>query len=262
MIDIWDGEIPGYNPDISDVAPGLEPYIVDNNKLKGVILICPGGGYDHRADHEGRPVAEWLNSLGISAFVLYYRVSPYRYPYPVLDAKRAVRYIRYRCKEWNINPKKICIMGFSAGGHLSSVIGTTFDYGNIDSKDPVERESCRPDGMILSYPVISFKEYAHQGSIENLLGPEPEQELLNNLSSEKNVSKNTPRTFIWHTANDNSVPVEDTILLSKVLSKHNIPFETHIFPEGRHGLGMADGVPEVGIWKRLCATWLKSNKFM
>ncbi len=262
MIDIWNGEIPGYNPDIEDIAPTLDPYIMTGEEIRGAVLICPGGGYGLRADHEGRPVAEWLNSLGLSVFVLHYRVAPYHYPYPILDAKRAIRYIRYRSNEWNINTEKICVLGFSAGGHLASTIGTNFDYGDIDSKDPIERESCRPDAMVLSYPVISFSKYAHQGSINNLLGSNYDKNMIENLSSEKNVTQHTPATFIWHTANDESVPVENTLLFSSALSKHNVPFETHIFAEGKHGLGLAEEKADLAVWTKLCSNWFKNHGFI
>ncbi|MFW5981431.1 MAG: alpha/beta hydrolase [bacterium] len=262
MIDIWEGKIPGYIEGVDDLAPALEPYIIKGQGLKAAVMICPGGGYSHRANHEGVDIARWLNSLGLSAFVLHYRVAPYSYPYPVLDAKRAVRYIRYYARNWLIDTNKICVMGFSAGGHLTSMLGNDFDYGNSDSNDPIERESCRPDAMVLSYPVISFGKYTHRGSRDNLLANNLSDEMIRKFSSEKNVKAGTPPTFIWHTANDNAVPVENTLLFAKALSNAGIPFEAHIFPEGRHGLGMANEKEDVAIWTELCVKWLANNGFI
>lgn len=262
MISLWEEkDIPGFDPELSEHIPAIIPYVIDTQKPTGAVIVFPGGGYSHRAYHEGEPVALWLNSIGISAFVLEYRVSPYRYPYPLLDAKRAIRYVRYHAKEWNIDPDRIGVLGFSAGGHLASTVGTHFDLGDANSDDPIERISCRPDAMILCYPVISFGEFRHDGSMRSLLGDNPSQDMITLLSNETQVTADTPPTFLWHTANDSGVPVENSLLFASALSKNKVPFELHVFPDGRHGLGLAQEHPQVKVWTKLCEKWLKSIGF-
>lgn len=261
MISLWEKDIPGFDPELSDHIPAIVPYIVDRENPTGAVIVFPGGGYCRRAAHEGEPVALWLNSIGISAFVLEYRVSPYRYPYPLLDAKRAIRYVRYHAKEWNINPNRIGVLGFSAGGHLAATVGTHFDFGDRNSDDPIERVSCRPDAMILCYPVISFGEFRHEGSMNALLGDKPSQDMIALLSNETQVTADTPPAFLWHTANDPGVLVENSLLFASALSKNKVSFELHIFPEGPHGLGLAQEHPQVKVWTRLCEEWLKSMGF-
>lgn len=261
MLKLWqeDQDIPGYRQDLSEEIPHLIPFLVPKAERHGAVIVCPGGGYHHRAEHEGTPVAEWLNSLGISAFVLHYRVAPYQHPVPYLDASRAIRYVRYRAAEWNLDPAKIGILGFSAGGHLAASTGIYFDAGNPSAVDPVERMSSRPGIMILGYPVITMGEFGHPGSRERLLGEVPESELITRLSLEQNVSSNTPPAFLWHTANDASVPVVNSLMMAAALSRCQVPFELHVFPEGKHGLGLAPNLPEVAVWKDLCAVWLKKQ---
>lgn len=156
-MNLWEENTPGLAP--GDSPPTLEPYIIDAplGRSTAAVIICPGGGYARRADHEGRPVAQWLNSLGISAFVLHYRVAPYRHPYPLLDAKRAIRLVRHRASQWNIDPHRIGVLGFSAGGHLAATLATHFDGGDPMAADPIERQSSRPDLAILCYPVITLR---------------------------------------------------------------------------------------------------------
>lgn len=261
MIDLWEKDIPEYDPKISVEIPQLVPFILSDGGKHGAVIICPGGGYNHRAYHEGQPVAEWLNRIGISAFVLQYRVAPYRYPVPMLDVQRAVRYVRFHAPDWNIDPKKVAVLGFSAGGHLAATAGIHYDFGNPEAVDPVDRMSSRPDAMVLCYPVITFGEFAHPGSKECLVGPEPNPELIKWLSLERNVTLETPPTFLWHTANDGSVPVANTLLMAMALSQSKVPFEVHIFPEGRHGLGLGNSQPEISVWIELCEKWLKGLGF-
>jgi len=256
-IPLWEGTPPGFNPAYSTEQPSLTPYLVTSEEPGPAVIVCPGGGYSHRAAHEGEPVARWLNQLGFSAFVLHYRVAPSRYPYPIMDGQRAVRLVRSRAVEWNLDPDKIVLLGFSAGGHLATMVGTRFDLGNPAAEDPVERVSSRPDALVLCYPVVSFGAYAHRGSVNNLLGEEYDPALVNELSGEKNVSPQTPPVFVWHTADDASVPVENTLMLVTALRQQGVPFAAHIFPSGRHGLGLADENPEVAVWKELCAHWLQ-----
>lgn len=262
MLKLWENNIPGYNPDYGNDLPGITPYLLDDGKMHGAVVVCPGGGYGMKADHEGDPVARWLNKAGVSAFVLNYRVAPYKHPYPLMDAQRALRYVRCNAEKWHINPNKIGILGFSAGGHLASAAGTHFDDGIKDSPDPVERVSCRPDAMILCYPVVTFGDYRHEGSMLNLIGGKPVQDLRDNLSNEKMVSKDTPPAFIWHTSDDQGVPVENSLLFAGALSRYNINFELHVFPEGRHGLGLAESDAIVSQWTSLCEKWLKGLGFV
>jgi acetyl esterase/lipase len=260
-INLWEGQAPGYNAQYSEEQPSITPYVIEDGKVHSALIVFPGGGYCMRADHEGEPLALWLNSLGISAFVLNYRVAPYKYPYPIMDAQRAIRLVRHRAQEWKIDGEKIGILGFSAGGHLASSAGTHYDYGNKTSEDVVERMSSRPDAMVLCYPVITFGEYRHDGSMVALLGHKPDEELRNSFSNENSVTEDTPCTFLWHTSDDGAVPVENSLMFASALRKSKVPFELHVFPKGPHGLGMAEGIPQVDQWVRLCESWLKSINF-
>lgn len=278
MIRLWQGEIPGYDRSVGDQIPGLEPYLLSTSKRHGAVIVCPGGGYSHLAPHEGAPIAKWLNSIGISAFVLTYRIAPYKHPYPLLDAQRAIRYVRFHADEWCIDPNRIGILGFSAGGHLAATAGTHWDRGATSSAaeadlrtnsqadldadvDPIDSVPCRPDAMILCYPVISFEKFGHVGSMHNLIGQSPDESLRLSLCNEAQVTEETPPAFIWHTADDQAVPVANSLAFARSLSEHGVPFELHVFPHGRHGLGLAEQYPEVAMWSSLCATWLKSMGF-
>lgn len=242
-------------------VPTLTPYLVEHSVGRGAIIICPGGSYQRRANHEGEPIAKWLNSLGISAFVLNYRVAPYKHPAPLSDAQRAIRFVRFHSKDWNLDKQKVAILGFSAGGHLAASASTLSSFHAYQPSDEIDQESYRPDFAILCYPVISFLENYHDGSLHNLLGENPTNELRANLSNELNVSTHTPPTFLWHTADDATVPVENSLLYARALSKWNVPYEMHIFPNGRHGLGLAESDVVVGQWKDLCKSWLVRQGF-
>ncbi|HEV7216274.1 MAG TPA: alpha/beta hydrolase [Chloroflexota bacterium] len=244
-----------------DVAPRLTPYLLGGPEPTGAVIVCPGGGYARRAPHEGAPVAAWLNSLGIAAFVLDYRVAPHRHPLPLGDAQRAIRTVRQRAQDWAIRPDRIGILGFSAGGHVAASAGTHYDSGNPQAVDPIERLSCRPDALALCYAVLTFGEFRHEGSMVNLLGPEPPEDLRRLLSNELQVSRDTPPTFLWHTGDDAGVPVENSLLFAGALRRHGVPFALHIFPHGRHGLGLASDDPVVGAWPALCGRWLLAGDF-
>ncbi|MGG1877596.1 alpha/beta hydrolase [Paenibacillus cisolokensis] len=261
---LWENiqQTPGYEPGEEALVPEITPYLIGDGVVRGAVLVLPGGGYRLRADHEGEPVAKWLNSIGLSAFVVHYRVSPYQHPYPLLDAKRAIRLVRYHAQEWNIDPNRIGILGFSAGGHLAACASTHFDKGDPEASDPVERESSRPDISVLCYPVISFKQFTHEGSVSHLLGDHPTEALRRELSGELAVQPNTPPAFLWHTADDSAVPVENSLLYAGALSKHHIPFGLHVFPHGRHGLGLAEDVPDVSRWTSLCEEWLRTIGYL
>jgi acetyl esterase/lipase len=226
------------------------------------VVVCPGGGYGHLAvDHEGKQIAEWLNSLGVTAFMLKYRLAPrYRHPAPLNDAQRAIRTVRARAEEFKIDPKRVGIMGFSAGGHLTSTAATHFDDGKADAQDAIEKASCRPDFAILCYPVISFTTaYTHAGSKENLLGKDADAKLVESLSNELQVTDRTPPTFLFHTGEDTGVPPENSILFYMALRKAKVPAELHIYEKGPHGVGLAQKDPILSTWSGRCADWLRGR---
>jgi acetyl esterase/lipase len=258
---LWPGGAPGALGNEAVDKPKVTVYLAPDDRATGAaVVVCPGGGYQVvAADHEGKQIALWLNSLGVSAFVLQYRLGErYHHPVPLEDAQRAIRMVRRRSKEWHVDPKRIGILGFSAGGHLASTAATHFDDGRPDAPDPVDRESSRPDFAVLCYAVISLEDpTAHAGSRRNLLGDPPDPALVVLLSNEKQVTPRTPPTFLWHTADDTAVPVENSLLFFAALHKAGVPGELHVFPHGRHGLGLAPGDPAVSQWPRLCAIWME-----
>ncbi|MEK4059976.1 MULTISPECIES: alpha/beta hydrolase [unclassified Paenibacillus] len=256
-IELWPEGAPLAMGNGTEDRPVLNGYVLEKGEPRGAVIILPGGAYCERAAHEGEPVARWLNGLGVSAFVLDYRVSPYRHPAPLLDAQRAIRYVRLHAAEWGIDPERVGILGFSAGGHLASTAGTHFDQGDSGAEDPVERMSSRPDFMILCYPVINLGSSGHIRSRTNLLGSDPSEEEILLLSNELQVSPDTPPAFLWHTSDDPGVRVEHSLHFAGALSRHGVPFELHSFMTGLHGLGLAEDHPEARAWPGLCAAWLK-----
>ncbi|MBW5448285.1 alpha/beta hydrolase fold domain-containing protein [Cohnella sp. CFH 77786] len=258
-IPLWNGEPPYGEGTEPKQHPTLTLYPAEG--ARGLVVVLPGGGYGGLAGHEGGPVAEWLNGIGISAVVLKYRVSPYRHPAPLADASRAIRYARHLAGEWGHSPDKIGILGFSAGGHLAASAGTLFGIGHPESADPVERLDGRPDAMVLCYPVITFGEYRHHGSMMNLLGDDPTPEWRNQMSIERQVGAATPPAFIWFTDDDQAVPVENGLLMAQALSRHKIPYELHVFEHGRHGLGLCDEDLTARAWTQLCEAWLRKQGF-
>ena len=204
--------------------------------------------------------AKWLNTLGVTALVLDYRHAGkgYHHPAPLEDAERAIRLVRTNAAKWKIDPDRIGIMGFSAGGHVATTVGTHFDRGNPKADNAIERASCRPDFLILCYPVISLNsEYTHQGSKKNLLGKNPDPELVQNLSNETQVTSETPPTFLFTTDADKAVPAENSVQFYLALRKAKVPAEIHIYQNGAHGLGLAPNEPVVDSWKDRLADWLK-----
>ena len=271
---LWEGDAPGALGDDEADVPTLTVYkATRTDRPVAAFVVCPGGGYGHLAiDHEGRQVAEWLNGLGITAAVLKYRLGPkYHHPAPIDDAQRALRIVRANASAWHVDGDRIGILGFSAGGHLASTAGTHFDDGDPDADDPIDRLSCRPNLMVLGYPVVAMAtEYAHGGSKRNLLGENPPDELVESLSNERMVTADTPPTFIVQTNEDTAVPAENSLLLVMALRKAGVPVEFHLFEAGRHGLGLGSGLPDRGIgpdsafsaWPGLCATWLRKHDFI
>jgi acetyl esterase/lipase len=260
---LWKSGAPGAQGAADEDKPSLAIYLPNQAKATGVgVVVCPGGGYQNLAmDHEGHQVAEWLNSLGIAAFVLKYRLSPrYHHPVEMEDGQRAMRLVRFHAKAYGIAPDRVGIWGFSAGGHLASTVGTHFDHGNSNASDPIDRESCRPDFMVLAYPVISFTTvYTHKGSMRNLLGDHPEPALVQNLSNELQVTPQTPPTFLFSTDTDEGVPSENSTLFYLALRKNHVPAEMHIFARGPHGVGLAQKDPALSVWPALLANWFRAQ---
>lgn len=259
---LWPDGAPGAKGTAADDKPTLTVCLPDSAKATGTaVVICPGGGYGHLAvDHEGKQIAEWFNAMGVAGIILEYRHSGkgYRHPAPLNDAQRAIRTVRARAAEWKIDPAQIGIMGFSAGGHLASSAGTHFDKGQADAKDPVERASCRPDFMILCYPVIVFNEKCtHRGSQHNLLGKDADAALVRSMSSEKQVTPETPPTFLFQTDEDKGVPAENSIQFYLALRRAGVPAELHVYRTGRHGLGLAQSVSGTANWPKQCEDWLR-----
>lgn len=253
---LWDGDPPASSP-ADDFDPWLELYPLPTADVRGAVLVCPGGGYAGRAPHEQAPIAEVFNAAGMHAFVLQYRVAPHRHPAPLLDASRAMRIVRANAEDWHIDPGHIAICGFSAGGHLAASLGVHYELTDLKTGDELDAISCRPDAMVLAYPVISSASYGHRGSFENLLGPDPDPDLLSLMSLERQVTGETPPAFLWHTAADVAVPVENSLRFAEVLHAHDVPFELHVYPRGAHGLGLAKDDPHVASWAELCVEWLQ-----
>lgn len=227
------------------------------------IVVCPGGGYGGLAAHEAEPIAKWLNSIGITGVVLKYRLGPrYHHPAPLQDAQRAIRTVRARAGEWNIDPKRVGILGFSAGGHLAATASTQFTPGTAVNPDGVEGQSSRPSLSVLVYPVITMTDpHTHAGSRKNLLGESPTAEQIAAMSAEKRVTERTPPAFIFHTADDPAVPVENALMYAEALRKSGVSFELHVYEHGRHGVGLAGNDPVLGTWPGRCADWLKGKGF-
>jgi len=264
---LWPAGAPGAKGDSDNDKPTLAISLPPEDKATGAaVVVCPGGGYGGLAmGYEGIDVGQWLNSHGIAAFVLKYRHkgSGYQHPSPLDDAQRAIRTVRARAAEFHVDPHKIGILGFSAGGHLASSAGTHFDPGKSDATDPIDRASCRPDFLILCYPVISLvAPVTHQGSKKNLLGENPDPKLVEKMSSELAVTPDTPPTFLWHTDADTGVPPENSVLFYLALKKAKVPAELHIYEKGRHGLGLGKDIPAVKTWPELAIEWMRGRGFL
>ena len=262
---LWASGAPGAKGDAPEDIPSVQLYQPPTNKASGAaIVVCPGGGYAHLAKHEGHDIAVWLNGIGVTAVVLKYRLGPkYQHPAMIQDALRAIRFTRSKAAEWKIDTNRVGIMGFSAGGHLASTAGTQFTAGDPNASDPVEKLSSRPDLMILCYPVITMTDpFAHKGSRRNLLGDNPPQQLIDMMSSEKQVTDQTPPTFLFHTGDDPVVPVENSLKFVLSLRQKKVPYELHIYEHGAHGVGLASDNPVLKTWPALLENWLRARGFV
>lgn len=251
---LWKENAPDMDVCGAQLPPSMLPFEVEGSH--GAVLVCPGGAYMGKAPHEGNPVCEMLNSYGISAFCLDYRVTPCRHDTPLKDAKRALRMIR------SMGYEKVGILGFSAGGNLCCSAATLYDEGDPESTDPIERFTSRPDVFVPCYAVVSMVSYGHLGSTMNLLGEAYENmDLRKRYSAELNVTENTPPAFIWHTADDDLVEIRNALLLASALSGKKVEFELHVYPHGHHGLGLATDDPVVSAWGKDCSRFLCDHGF-
>ena len=262
---LWPGKAPGQKGDTPRDIPTLTPFWAAK-PTGAAIVICPGGGYGGLAPHEGKGYSDWLTTKGIHCFVLKYRLGSagYRHPVMLQDVSRAIRTVRFRAKDWKIDPQRIGVMGSSAGGHLTSTIVAHFDAGDVDAEDLIDRVSSRPDAAILCYPVISLGKFTHKGSKRNLLGANPSPELVKLLSNELQVRRDAPPCFIWHTWEDKAVPVENSLLFASALRRQGVRVDLHVYEAGRHGLGLGGKRAEGKLhpWTNDLVYWLKQRKFL
>ena len=264
---LWPNGAPGALGKEPKDIPTLTPFFADPERGVGAsVVVCPGGGYGGLAPHEGRDYAMWLNEQGITAFVLKYRLGSGGYKHPIMlqDAARAVRYVRANAADWKLDAEKVGIMGSSAGGHLASTLLTHFDAGDANAVDPIDKQSSRPSLGILCYPVISMLEKTHGGSKKNLLGENPDPELVKNLSNELQVTKDTPPTFLFHTVEDTAVVVDNSLMFAAALAKNGVSFSLHVYPKGPHGIGLGSrdwNPPARHPWTHECRLWLKEMQF-
>ena len=265
-IPLWSGPAPGSQGNADPDVPKLLIFAAKNQVTTGTgVVICPGGGYAHLSmEKEGTDIAKWLNARGVAGFVLQYRLGPkYHHPVELHDAQRALRYVRSHAADYGIAADRIGIWGFSAGGHLASSTGTHFDAGDTNASDPIDRVGSRPDFMILSYPVITLVgPKTHQGSRKNLLGDSPDPDLARSLSSELQVTPQTPPTFLFTTNGDTTVPPENSIEFFLAMRKAGVPGELHLYQNGPHGVGLALNDPILGSWPQRLDAWLRLRKLI
>lgn len=253
----------------------ISAYIPENseeiniNKKRETIIICPGGGYEFTSDREAEPIALKFVAQGFNAVVIRYSIAPVRYPTALLELAETVRYVREKEKEWNVDTEKVIVCGFSAGGHLAGSLGVLWNNEIIEKYLDIKNEEVKPNAMILYYPVISSGEFAHKGSFDSLLGEKEAEISRENLSLEKLVSIETPKTFLWHTFDDGTVPVQNSLLFSNALASNKVQFELHIYPSGVHGLGLCEEITamngrsehinsHIASWFNLACQWIKT----
>lgn len=260
---LWEHGAPGAQGSAPEDVPTITAFVpMDPTRSGTAVLIAPGGSYHMLAsNHEGRQVANWFNAMNVTAFVLKYRLGPkYHNPIELQDAQRAMRWVRAHAAQYGYDPNRVGMMGFSAGGHLTSTVGTHFDDGNPAASDPIDRVSCKPNFLILGYPVITMlPPYAHEGSVTNLLGDNSTTEQRKQMSSELHVTTQTPPTFLLSTTEDGLVPVENTVMFYMALRKAGVPAEMHVFEKGPHGVGLDLADPVLGVWPTLLSNWLRER---
>ena len=260
-VPLWPAAAPGAKGNSAEDIPTLTLFPVPGAQHpSAAVIVFPGGGYrELEMGYEGEEEALWLNKLGVAGFVVKYRLGPkYHYPVELWDGQRAVRYVRAHAREFNVKPNQIGVWGFSAGGHLASTVGTHFDKGDPNGADAIDRQSSRPDFMILAYPVITLEApYVHLGSLHNLLGEKPDPNLVRLLSNESQVTPDTPPTFLFHTTEDQVVPVENSVFFYLALRKAGVPVEMHLYQRGKHGAGLGQKDPILRSWPDRLADWLK-----
>lgn len=261
--------------ELKDSQAIISAYIPENseeiniNKKRETIVICPGGGYGFTSDREAEPVALKFMAEGFNAIVVRYSIAPVRYPNALLEIAATVGYIREMEEKWNVDKEKIVVCGFSAGGHLAGSLGVLWNSDIIERELNINNNDVKPNALLLCYPVITSGEFEHRGSFDNLLGEEESEKNRDKLSLEKLVSKDTPKTFLWHTFNDGTVPVQNSLLFANALAENQVPFELHIYPNGVHGLGLCEestamnGKSEhidshVATWFKLACQWIKN----
>lgn len=266
---LWPDGAPGAKGQAEGDKPTLTIYLPPQDKATGAaVVICPGGGYGHLAmDHEGHQIGQWLNSFGVAGFIVAYRHSRsgagYGHPAPIQDAQRAIQTVRSRAKEWGVDPNRIGILGFSAGGHLASTAATHFSESFVEPRDAIDRVSRRPDFAVLVYPVIAFNEpFTHYGSQHNLLGRDADKALVEKFSNEKQVTPQTPPTFLFSTWEDTAVPAENSIAFYLALRRAKVPAEMHIFLKGPHGIGLGAKSGAASAWPELCQKWMDASGFL
>lgn len=259
-IPLWPDGAPGTLGTADSDNPKITIYLPKGRNTGTGVLIFPGGSYAFLAmDHEGRQIADWLNHLGVAAFLVQYRVAPYHHPVEINDAKRAMRYVRAHAAEFKVAPDRIGVWGFSAGGHLASTLGTHYDSGNPSAADPIERASSRPDFMVLAYPVIDPLGVAAKGSFDNLLGKDADPALVHELSNDLHVNAQTPPTFLMAASDDDAVSPECAVNFYSALLKAGVPAELHVYESGGHGFGLGSTNPRVSSWSQRLAEWLRDR---
>jgi acetyl esterase/lipase len=265
-IPLWPGDAPGALGHAAEDIPSLTIYMPPTTTgPMTAVIVAPGGSYRALSmNKEGRAPANYLNTLAVAAFVLKYRLGPkYHHPVELADMQRAIRIVRSRASEWHLDPARIGVMGFSAGGHLASTASTHFDRGDASSADPIERVSSRPDFAILAYPVITLTEaWTHQGSKTNLLGDNADAAVARALSADSQVTADTPPTFLFHTNADATVPVENSVHYFLALRRAGVPAELHVFKDGAHGVGMPMQDVVLSEWPKALANWLRASGFL
>lgn len=260
MVRLWPGPAPVGDGTTEPCATDLLVYLPRGDmNTRAAVVVCPGGGYiRHVLDREGFPIAEWLTSKGIAAVILTYRLPEGRPYVPLLDAQRAIRTVRANAAAWDVDPDKVGILGFSAGGHVASTAGTHFDAGRDGDADAVERRSCRPDFTLLVYPVVTMGEHAHALSKQKLLGSRPAPDLVRLFSNEEQVTSRTPPAFLAHAKDDTSVVPENSRNFVRAMKEHGVPVEYLELPSGGHGLHGCRG-PLWEQWKAESLTWLAAR---